>query len=559
MSQLSQRFLLVAIAAAWPLGVAVQSAPGQPQPSGNPSLPAQPSPSKAVRSNLKIGVVQRFGTRPTDTLMLKAPASDRLTLQFAANDAGRQLQTVTTDQVKLEIQMQPLPQPILEERVVFSTHRSFESAEDSAQRWRERGIEVEVAQPERWQVWAKREVYNTPLLRRLLLQSVQAQGHKLAFIDSKAVKQASQVVWTVGNQRYSQPYLNITAEKGVIEVSRVTDEQKVNVYGGALRLQPNAYSTYTLVNIVPLETYLRGVVPHEIGRKVPQASIEAQAILARTYVLRNLRRFQIDGYELCADTQCQVYEGLTGTYAPADQAIAKTKGQVLTYNNELIDALYFSTSGGITAAFSDVWNGPNRPYLKPVVDSAQPIWDLAKQNLANEPMFQTFISRQQGFNEVGQPRFRWQIESNVSAMTKQLKDYLQKNKKPLADFKTIQHVQVSERATSGRVQKLAITTDLGNVELEKDEIIQAFEAPNSLLFYLQPNFKPDKTLRSYTFIGGGFGHGVGLSQTGSYQLGDLGWTYDRILSFYYPGTQLQPLSSSITLWRAPGIATATAE
>jgi SpoIID/LytB domain protein len=102
-----------------------------------------------------------------------------------------------------------------------------------------------------------------------------------------------------------------------------------------------------------------------------------------------------------------------------------------------------------------------------------------------------------------------------------------------------------------------ITTDLGDIELEKDEIIQAFEAPNSLLFYLQPNFKPDKTLRSYTFIGGGFGHGVGLSQTGSYQLGDLGWSYDRILSFYYPGTQLQPLSSSITLWRTPEVATAT--
>ena len=79
-----------------------------------------------------------------------------------------------------------------------------------------------------------------------------------------------------------------------------------------MQLQPNAYGTYSLVNNVPLETYLRGVVPYEIGANAPKAAMEAQTIIARTYALRNLRRFEVDDYELCADTHCQVYYGLKG-------------------------------------------------------------------------------------------------------------------------------------------------------------------------------------------------------------------------------------------------------
>jgi SpoIID/LytB domain protein len=516
----------------------------------NWAIAAGPNPGTATNIDLKIGVVQRFGTRPTDSLVLKAEAGDRLTLRFM--DVGNQVRNLATNAVTIEVTPRPLNQAALLEWLVVSSHRSFESAEDSAERWKAQGIPVEVAQPERWQVWAKREVYNTPLLRRLLTESLKKQGYTGAYIDSKVLKQVPQATWIVGQQRFSQSQiLDISASKGPIQVTRSMTERKTNLYAGQLRLQPNAYGSYTLVNQVPLEIYLRGVVPHEIGTGAPQPAIEAQAILARTYVLRNLRRFQIDNYELCADTQCQVYEGLTGTYLPADRAIEATKDQVLTYNNELVDALYFSTSGGVTAAFSDVWNGPNRPYLRPIVDAAKPIWDLSRQSLASEAVFQQFMKQQQGFNETGGDRFRWQVESNVSALNQELKRYLQKNQKPLANFKTIQQLQVATRASSGRVQKLKVTTDLGSLELEKDEIIQAFEAPNSLLFYLQPNYEPNKAIRSYTFIGGGLGHGVGLSQIGSYNLGNLGWSYQRILSFYYPGTQLQPISKSLTFWRSP--------
>jgi SpoIID/LytB domain protein len=84
------------------------------------------------------------------------------------------------------------------------------------------------------------------------------------------------------------------------------------------------------------------------------------------------------------------------------------------------------------------------------------------------------------------------------------------------------------------------------IEFNKDEVQNAFWVPWSTLFYIEPIYEPDKTLWGYAFIGGGFGHGVGFSQKGSIKLAELGWSSDRILSFYFPGTEIQPLSELIT-------------
>jgi SpoIID/LytB domain protein len=112
-------------------------------------------------------------------------------------------------------------------------------------------------------------------------------------------------------------------------------------------------------------------------------------------------------------------------------------------------------------------------------------------------------------------------------------------------------MEVLQRSPAGRVQILRVTTDQGAVDLEKDNILIAFYAPASLLFYMDPLYDAQKKLTGYAFIGGGLGHGVGLSQSGSYRLGKLGWNSDRILSFYYPGTQVQSVNNSLVFWRDP--------
>jgi len=501
----------------------------------------------------------------------------------------------TANEVKVDVVMQPLPEPKVTERVVLSTHRSFESAEDSATQWRSQGIEVEIAQPRQWQVWAKRETYGTPLLRRLLMQNLQAHGSRTAFIDTQVQQQEAKAAFTVNGTRLQSDDLTIDTANDRLQVTFNDGEHGRRTYAGTFTFQPNVYNTYTLVNHVPLETYLRGVVPHEIGVGAPQTTIEAQAILARTYALRNLRRFAIDNYQLCADTQCQVYWGLEGAVPETDRAIAATRGQVLTYQSELVDALYSSTTGGVTAPFSDVWNGSDRPYLKAVVDSVQNVWDLSRQPLQEETNFRAFIGRNSGFNEEGWDMFRWRVQSSLSEITTDLKSYLRSKQHPLADFTQVKDIKVLERSTAGRVRRMSILTDRGEVILEKDEILRALYAPNSTLFYVDPVYEPtasstpakkpaiqaaqlnsapgstestplpsaspslipspqsspSRVLKGYVFVGGGLGHGVGMSQTGAYRLGDLGWSSAQILNFYYPGGQLQPLTNAITYWRDP--------
>ncbi|MBV9389243.1 MAG: SpoIID/LytB domain-containing protein [Chroococcidiopsidaceae cyanobacterium CP_BM_ER_R8_30] len=517
------------------LGISATSVPLPPRQDVESHTP--PETASAALNLLKIGILQRFGEQPTDQLKLQATPGDRLTLSFKIDT--RQ-QTIQANSVKLEVMMQPLRIPVVEERVVLSTHRSFESAEYSAQQWRSQGIEVEIAQPKRWEVWAKREVYNTPLLRRLLLQSLQAAGVKTAYMYTQIWKQVPQVIWFVDGNRYSFQQLDIAAGKNLIFVQG-ENEQSPRLYAGRLQLLPNAYGTYTLINDVPLETYLRGVVPNEIEANSPEAALEAQAIIARTYVLRNLYRFAIDGYELCASIDCQVYLGLTGTDANADRAIAATRGQVLTYHNQLADAVYSSTTGGVTAAFNDVWNGAERPYLQPVVDAASKVWNLKDQSLADEKNFQRFIELRQGFNETGARMFRWRFERSIVKIARNLQRYLKTTKSSMANFKTLQQLEVVQRAPDGRILKLAVKTDLGTFTLEKDEVRNAFSAPKSTLFYLQPLRQGKDMLWGYAFVGGGLGHGVGLSQTGCQELAKLGWSSSRILNFYYPGTQIQQL------------------
>jgi SpoIID/LytB domain protein len=545
------------------------------------SASAQEAPMNPI---LDVGVVQRFGSNPEEEITLKPLAGDSLTVKLQTGD---QVQRLTTNgDVKIDIEMQPLPEPRVTERVVLSTHRSFESAEDSALQWRSKGVEVELAQPRQWQVWAKRDTYRTPLLRRLLMQNLQAHGARTAFIDSQVQQQEPQATIVVDGARYQDDEVEFDTANDRIEVTLNREDHGTRLYGGSLKLQPNAYGTYTLVNQVPIETYLRGVVPHEIGLGAPPTTIEAQAILARTYALRNLRRFAIDNYQLCADTQCQVYWGLNGAAPESDRAIAATRGLVLTYQNELVDALYSSTTGGVTAPFSNVWNGVDRPYLQAVVDSVQNIWDLSQQSLDDETNFRAFISRKEGFNEVGWDMFRWRVESPLTDIASDLRRYLQSKQHPLANFTQVKELQILERSPAGRVQRMEVTTDRGIVTLEKDEILRALYAPNSTLFYIDPIYEtprpanpsltapaqaapatpsgspaspqsspqaspPTRVLKGYAFVGGGLGHGVGMSQTGAYQLGKLNWSHSRILSFYYPGTQVQPLNPSITFWREP--------
>ncbi len=497
--------------------------------------------------DLKVGIVQRFGDDLEDEITLKSSQGNSLIVKFTDNITKKE-KSLTMDELKLTVVSKSLPHKLIEERLILGDYGTFETAEDAAKNWQSLGIEVEITQPGRWQVWAKRSTYSTPLLKRLLLNSLQEKGYQDIYIETAILLEKPEVSFKVGDKNYQVNYLEIKSSRGIVELKDGV-KGSWRKYDGVFTLQPNSYGDYTFVNKVDIETYLRGVVPHEIGANVPSAAAEAQTIIARTYALRNTRRFQADNYEMCATTHCQVYYGLTGTSTISDQAIAKTKGLVLTYNNELVDALYSSTTGGVTSYFEDVWNGESRPYLKSVIDSPQQLWNLGDKTLESEANFRNFIALQKGFNETGRSLFRWNKKSTLADLTKDLQKYLTKIKHPLKNFTTIQDMKIAQRSPSGRILKLNVNTDLGVVTLAKNEVRSAFTPPRSTLFYLEPFYDKNKKLAGYAFVGGGFGHGVGLSQFGSYNLANLGWSAQKILEFYYPGTKLEPLNESIIFWQ----------
>ncbi|WP_235620751.1 SpoIID/LytB domain-containing protein [Halothece sp. PCC 7418] len=491
----------------------------------------------SVRSEpfpIEVGIVQRFGEELSDEMTLTSPNETPLTVTVK-NDGTTE--TLKTDRVTLEIKAAPLAKPKVRERVILSDHATFESAETSAQIWAKRGIITEVTQPGRWQVWAKSEVYHSPLLRRFLLESLQREGYNRPYLETEVLEEVVEVSFLLDGKRYTPETLEIHHESEQLYV-KASDVPR-RLYPGHLHLQPNSYGNYTLVNIVPIESYLRGVVPHEIGPNAPLEAVKAQAIIARTYALRNLHRFQADDYEICANTHCQVYWGLSDTNARSDRAIQETSQQILSYQGNLVDALYSSTTGGVTAFFSDIWDGQQRPYLRSVVDSPQPVWDLDKRPLSEEENFRAFIKQQQGFNETGSRAFRWEKQSSIEQLTEDLQTYLERIKHPLAEkIDNIEEMTVTARSRSGRILQMDVQTDQGPIILKKTEVRSAFGPPRSTLFYVDPVRDDNGELEAYQFIGGGFGHGVGLSQIGAHHLAKQGWSAQDILYFYYPDTEI---------------------
>ncbi|OYT73617.1 MAG: hypothetical protein CFK52_01475 [Chloracidobacterium sp. CP2_5A] len=143
-------------------------------------------------------------------------------------------------------------------------------------------------------------------------------------------------------------------------------------YRGRIEVFLNRRGRLTVVNVAPIEAYLRGVVPNELSPTVFSnlEALKAQAIAARTYALRNRGKYAAEGYDLLSTAASQVYRGQGSEHPLSDRAVLETRGLVATYNGEPIDALYTSTSGGRTESSEYVFGSP-QPYLKSVLVAPQ--------------------------------------------------------------------------------------------------------------------------------------------------------------------------------------------
>lgn len=183
-----------------------------------------------------------------------------------------------------------------------------------------------------------------------------AKGNTLTAANGAALSMAKGNL-VVGGKQLSLP-VTITAKSGL-------GWNGVR-YRGVLRII-KAGGGFTVINVLNVEDYLRGVVPKEVSPSWNAEALKAQAVLARTYAAANMGSYSSSGYDLTNTTSSQVYGGASAESAATDKAVAETRGEILTYGGRPASIYYHADSGGATADIADVWGG-DQPYLKPVAE-----------------------------------------------------------------------------------------------------------------------------------------------------------------------------------------------
>lgn len=290
-------------------------------------------------------------------------------------------------------------------------------------------------------------------------------------------------------------------------------------YRGRLELLAAAEGGVTVVNILPLEEYLLGVVPLEIGPRTSAelAAVQAQAIAARTYAVAHLGGHAELGFDLYGTVADQAYGGVSAERPEATDAVRSTAGRILTYEGLPIRAYYHSTCGGSTAAVEEVMDRAAAPYLRSVSDRAPDGSDWCS------------IS----------PRYRWTGEWSREALNGQvLEEVARMFASRVSEAGPIENLVVLEQTESGRVRSVALRGPGSELVLERLDIRFALrDAERRILgstdFDVEPS--PGGGVRIH---GRGFGHGAGMCQWGAIARARAGQSAEEILATYYPGAAL---------------------
>ena len=306
-------------------------------------------------------------------------------------------------------------------------------------------------------------------------------------------------------------------------------------YRGAIRVVAND-TGLVVVNVLPVEDYLRGVVPLEIGgtRGVSdQAAVEAQAIAARSYAwvrLNSVRgsAWRTASYDMAATVSDQVYGGVDAERENSDRAVRATSGLVIKYGGRIVDAPYSSSCGGASAAPDEVWRAAPAAYLRRVSDRIPGSAERYYCDIA--------------------PRFAWTRAFTSAELDAAVRTYLrQYSDVPSGGAGHVRGLAVEERTPSGRVGRAVFMTERGNFAVRANDIRYVLRQPggeilNSTYFSVNTETARDGSLARVVLTGNGYGHGVGMCQWGAIGRARAGQTARSILAAYYPGTTVGPAS-----------------
>ncbi len=362
--------------------------------------------------------------------------------------------------------------------------------------------------------------------------------------------------------------LTVTAEK---PIQLAFADGTSCAYEGVLELERRGENSFSIINELPMERYLLGVVPHEMPTGFGQTALEAQAITARSYAYNQFYGNTYCGYgaHVTDTTDSQVYLGYEKNET-AEAAVKATEGLCAVTEEGTVAQIYFySTSCGFGAGSEEVWSkdgsfsGTGKSYLQ-----AQAYGDFAEPKTEEEWLAFWQDWEQEGY-DMDSPWYRWKVYFSCGQLT----EILEKTLKTISncivegnpsDFGRLQGMTVTRRGEGGVAMELKLTFEKGTATVKTENAIRKVLSPTKLTIgepiYLQrksgdsltgntmlpSGFFAVKEMRNeegkltgIALYGGGNGHGVGLSQYGAKKLAEKGKSSSQIIEYYFPGTRVE--------------------
>lgn len=371
-------------------------------------------------------------------------------------------------------------------------------------------------------------------------------------------------------------YIKPKALTGQISVSSIERATGVPSYRGTLEIERTGEG-YVLINEVLLEEYLYAVVPSEMPASYPAEALKAQATCARTYAYKYMLKAGIGQFGAHVDdsTSYQVYNNIEESME-STAAVKDTKGQVMKHEGELAGAYYYSTSCGY-GTNACVWSGNNAesfPYLQAKQIAVENVNTVAPDKISEEEMFAAYIQTVNEYDyEKTEGWYRWRYvlgQMDKDVLLGRIKERYATNPnyiltktndsyeaKELGEIGTIQNIYVAKRLDGGVIDELVIVGSKAEIKVISEYNVRYILSdgntkvvrqdgsevgPSALLpsafLIITPTLDKNEVV-GYSIVGGGYGHGVGMSQNGAKNMSVAGVPYEQILTFFYNGIQLE--------------------
>lgn len=360
-------------------------------------------------------------------------------------------------------------------------------------------------------------------------------------------------------------------EEGVIEIRSLKRAQGVPAYRGVIEIERREEGLL-LRNDLSLEEYLYQVVPSEMPLSYDMEALKTQAICARSYAYRQMMKNSMAAYGAQVDDSVtfQVYNNSVSDER-ARKAVDDTRGQVVTYEGEVVETYYFSTSYGYTST-DEVWKAQKEslPYLHSSVLAL----DLPVMAMEKEETFESVIKNKdfQAFDSQ-EPWFRWETTLSAKKISETLNRKLRSRyqagtaniqveqgdgsfvSEPISEIGEVKKIWIEQRSDGGAVKTLRIEGTKHKIKVFSEYNVRAFLSPKEVDIVrkdgsivsgsdLLPSAYitiEEKDTNQWLITGGGYGHGVGMSQNAAKVMAEKGMKCEEILKFFYKDIEIRKL------------------